>query len=114
MPSKAKSPTTDLLFVGIKGSVLAIRKYDGAIAWSTKLRRGSSFVPILQEGDRLYAASGGEVTCLNGASGRVLWNNRLPGYGMGYAAIAGAGLPISAVALEDAARTAAIVGASSA
>jgi outer membrane protein assembly factor BamB len=111
MPSKSKSAASEHLYVGIKGTVLALRKHDGVIAWSTKLYRGSSFVPIIQEGDRLYAASGGEVTCLDAATGTVLWNNPLKGYGTSYAALAGAGFPISAAALEQAAHAAAAAGA---
>lgn len=95
------------LYVGIRGSVLAMRKHDGAVTWSTKLRRGSSFVPIIQQGDRLYAASGGEVSCLDASTGAVLWHNQLKGYGMSYAALAGAGFPTGAAALEEAARAAA-------
>lgn len=111
MPTKTKSAISEHLYVGIKGTVVAIRKYDGAIAWSTKLYRGSSFVPIIQEGDRLYAASGGEVSCLDCATGTVIWNNHLKGYGMGYAALAGAGFPISAAAMEEASRRAAVIAA---
>ncbi|MFN0008139.1 MAG: PQQ-binding-like beta-propeller repeat protein [Planctomycetota bacterium] len=95
------------LYVGIRGCVLALRKHDGTLTWSTKLRRGSSFVPIIQEGDRLYAASGGEVSCLDAATGAILWHNLLKGYGAGYASLAGAGFPTGAAALEQAARAAA-------
>jgi outer membrane protein assembly factor BamB len=102
------------LYVGIKGGVLALRKHDGKVTWFTKLRRGSSFVPIIQEGDRLYAASGGEVTCLDATSGAVLWHNTLKGYGTGYASLAGAGFPTGAAALEQAARAAAAAGATAA
>jgi outer membrane protein assembly factor BamB len=99
------------LYVGIKGAVLAVRKHDGAVAWTTKLRRGSSFVPIIQEGDRLYVASGGEVSCLDATTGAVLWHNALKGYGMGYVALAGAGFPTGAAAAEQAARAAAAAAA---
>ena len=34
VPSKSKSTLPDLLYVGIKGSVVALQKSDGKIAWS--------------------------------------------------------------------------------
>lgn len=105
MPSKSKS-AGPLLYVGIKGSVLALHKEDGSIAWSVKLRRGASFVPIVQDGSHLYAASGGEVSCLDSATGTVLWHNPLRGFGSGYAALAGGDFPTQA-ALEQAAHAAA-------
>jgi outer membrane protein assembly factor BamB len=107
MPSKPKSEIAGLLYVGIQGNVVAVRMSDGTIAWNTKLRAGSSFVPIVQEGDRIYAASGGEVSCLDSATGTVLWHNRLRGLGAGYAALAGGGFPISAAALDEAAQASA-------
>jgi len=114
MPIKSKAASSEHLYVGIKGHILGIRKYDGTVAWSTKLRRGSSFVPIIQEGDRLYAASGGEVSCLDSATGTVLWHNQLKGFGMGYAALAGGGFPFSAAALEAQAAAAAAGAAAAA
>jgi outer membrane protein assembly factor BamB len=107
MPSTSKSTVGDLLFVGIKGHVVAIRKSSGAVVWSVRPGRGSTFVPIVQEGDRLYTASGGEVSCLDAATGKLLWCNPLKGYGVGYAALAGAGFPTAAAALEQAAQDAA-------
>lgn len=111
MPIK---PRNELVYVGIKGSVLAIRTSDGEIVWSTKLSKGASFVPIVHDGQKLYAASGGEVSCLDAASGEVLWHNPLKGYGTGYAALAGAGFPIGSAAMEEAARAAAVATAISA
>lgn len=112
MPSKKNH--TDLLYVGIRGTVLALRKSDGEITWSVKLRRGTSFVPLIQEGGKLYAASGGEVTCLDAASGDILWHNALKGHGMGYVALAGESFSIGAAASEEAAHAAAAAAAASA
>lgn len=109
MPAKSKN---ELIYAGIRGHVVAIRTSDGEIQWSTKLKKGSSFVPIVQDGQKLYATSGGEITCLDAASGDVLWRNPLKGYGTGYVALAGAGFPVSAAAMEQAARAAAVAAAS--
>ena len=65
-------------------------------------------MPIVQEGDRLYAASGGEVSCLERATGKVLWHNPLKGYRTGFVALAGSGFPTSAAATEQAAQAAAV------
>ncbi len=110
MPIKSRTNPGEYLFVGIKGSVVALRKDDGGIAWEVRLSRGMTFVPLVQEGDRLFAASGGEVTCLDCATGKVLWRNQLKGYGIGYVALAGAGFPTSAVASIEAAQAAAAAG----
>ncbi len=112
MPSKSKFNPMEFLYVGIKGAVLALKKSDGSIAWKTDLSRGSSFVPIVQDGARLFAGSGGEVTCLDCESGRVLWRNPLKGFGTGYLALAGGGFPTSAAA--ETAAIAAAAGAASA
>lgn len=85
-PSTAMS---ELLFVGIQGNVVALRKSDGSLLWSTALRRGSSFVPLLHEGGYVYAVSGGEVSCLDARSGELVWHNKLEGYGMDSACLAG-------------------------
>jgi|RhiMethySRZTD1v2_1073278.scaffolds.fasta_scaffold598567_2 outer membrane protein assembly factor BamB len=107
MPAKSKFDPMQFLYVGIKGCVLALRKSDGSIAWKADLSRGSSFVPIVQDGSRLFAGSGGEITCLDCESGKVLWHNPLKGFGTGYLAIAGGGFPTSAAAAEQAAQAAA-------
>jgi outer membrane protein assembly factor BamB len=101
------------LFVGIKGSVVALRRDTGEIAWTTALPKGSSLVPLVVEGGRVIAISGGEVSCLDPATGKRLWHNKLKGYGTGYAMLAGSQNP-SAVAAIAAATVAAAAGASAA
>ena len=80
--------TPDLLFVGIHGAVVALRRATGEIAWSTPLPAGSTLVPIVTDARRLYAVSGGEVTCLDPRTGEILWHNPLKGYGTGFAMFA--------------------------
>lgn len=109
--AKGSKAVSEHLYVGIRGGVLALKKGDGTVVWSTKMRRGSSFVPIVHEGDRIYASSGGEVCCLDAATGAMLWHNPLKGFGTGYAALAGAGFPTSAAAMEEAARAGAAAAA---
>jgi outer membrane protein assembly factor BamB len=87
----------EFLYVGMRGHVVALRKSDGSIAWDADLPRGSTFVPIVQDGDRVYAASGGEISCLDCGTGEMIWHNPMRGHGAGFVALAGGGFP-SAVA----------------
>jgi outer membrane protein assembly factor BamB len=110
MPSKKFNPM-EFIYVGIRGHVVALRKNDGSIAWKADLPKGSTFVPIVQDGDRLYAASGGEVACLDCATGKAIWHNPMKGYGTGFVALAGSGFPAGAASLEQAAQVALATGA---
>lgn len=115
MAFKRKSGT-GLVYVGIRGMVVAMRKDNGEIAWSVDLRRGSSFVPLIVEDDHVFAVSGGEVTCLDGATGALIWHNPLKGYGMGYALIGGSsnqGAASAVAATEAAAASTASTSAAS-
>jgi outer membrane protein assembly factor BamB len=113
MASK-KASRRSLVYVGINGRVVAVDKADGVVAWSVELRRGSSFVPIVVEDDCVFAVSGGEITCLDGATGELVWHNPLKGFGMGYAMIAGAANPgVAAVAAIQAAAAAGAAAAAS-
>ena len=56
--------------------------------WEWKAPRGSGFVSILLDGDRLVASVSGYVYCLDPVYGQVVWENHLRGYGTGYATLA--------------------------
>jgi outer membrane protein assembly factor BamB len=75
------------LFIGIKGTVLALDRSTGEIVWETPLAEGG-FVNVVLDGNELYAATQGELYRLDPASGEVLWNNGLKGKGFGLIAIA--------------------------
>lgn len=80
-----------LVFVGIKGHVLALDSATGAERWRTKLEgvrmRASSFVHLHRDADNLYATYNGELFCLEPASGMVRWHNQLTGLGTGLASV---------------------------
>ena len=84
--------TSDLLFIGIKGSVVALHRDSGQQIWSIHLE-GSDFVNVLVEGDVVVATTSGEVFQLDALSGNSLWHNPLKGFGLGLASIATAGSP---------------------
>ena len=73
---------TVLLYVGIKGSVVAVDRATGLERWRAKLK-GMTFVSLHRDDRHLYAATGGELFCLDPASGAVVWHNKLKGLGFG-------------------------------
>ncbi len=79
--------TSDLLFIGIHGSVVALSRATGQLLWATKLKAGD-FVNVVLDENRLLATTYGEVFCLDPLNGRVLWHNELKGLGRGLATIA--------------------------
>jgi outer membrane protein assembly factor BamB len=79
-----------VIFVGIRGTVVALESSGGTELWRTKLS-GSYFVNVVVDGDVVYASTHGEVFCLSAASGTILWKNQLKGLGMGLVTIGVAG-----------------------
>jgi outer membrane protein assembly factor BamB len=77
----------NLVCVGIKGSVVAFDQESGTRIWETDLK-GGAFVTLLVDGDRIFAATQGEIFCLRAADGEVLWHDPLKGYGLGFVSIA--------------------------
>ena len=89
--------TSELLFVGVKGHVVALSRLDGAEVWKTKLAGGISFVgerfvTVLVDGDRIYAHSYGKLFCLDSETGSPLWTNDLAGLGYDIATLAVVGM----------------------
>ena len=79
----------NVVFIGIKGTVVALHRTTGDEIWRTKLK-SCHFVNVVHEGDRIFASTIGEVFCLDAASGRILWNNPLKGMGFGLVTFANA------------------------
>ena len=80
--------STRLLFIGIKGSAIAIDRASGQEVWRSKLK-GSDFVNVVLEDGELFAAAHGELFCLDAATGSIRWHNPLKGLGWGLVTIAG-------------------------
>jgi outer membrane protein assembly factor BamB len=78
----------DTVFVGLKGTVLAIDRTSGQTQWSTELK-GSDFVNVSVVDGDLYAACRGRIYRLDPDSGTIQWCNELPGLGWGLVTIAG-------------------------
>ncbi len=79
--------TSELVFVGIGGSVVALNRATGALLWATRLKR-YDFVNVVVEEDNILATCQGEIFCLDKITGNVQWHNPLKGYGTGLATIA--------------------------
>jgi outer membrane protein assembly factor BamB len=79
--------TSDLVFIGIKGSVVALNRATGGQVWATHLR-GSGFVNVVLQNEAVLASCDGEMFCLDPLTGNARWHNPLTGFGMGLATIA--------------------------
>ena len=79
--------TNPSVFIGIRGTVLALDRATGEELWRRPLV-GSDFVNVaLVEGD-LFATSRGELFALDPGTGEVRWHNPLKGLGRGLLTIA--------------------------
>ncbi len=76
-----------VVYIGIKGTIVALDRMTGAILWETKLK-GSSFVTVHLDRDRIFGYTYGELFSMYIATGALLWQNKLPGMGMGLISIA--------------------------
>lgn len=79
----AERTVSDLVFVGFNSRVVALDRYTGEIAWQWKSPKGSGFVSLLLDGDRLIASVNGYTYCLEPLFGQQVWFNPLKGLGVG-------------------------------
>ena len=105
------------IYIGVRGSVLALDPSTGAQLWQTELT-GSGFVNIVLQGKLILATTKGEIFALDPASGATVWHNKLTGFGLGFVTIAGAsqapvGAAIDASQQNDAALAAGTAAATS-
>ncbi len=84
--------SSDLIFVGIKGSVVALERATGRQVWATHLK-GSDAVNVLVDDAIVLAACWGEIFCLDKLNGNPLWHNPLKGFGIGLATLATDAVP---------------------
>jgi outer membrane protein assembly factor BamB len=105
--------TSDVLYIGIGGHVVAIDRATGTERWRCKLR-SAHFVTISVQPDAIYAGAHGELFCVDPATGTVRWKNRLKGLGTSIVAFddsTTATIIAAAVAAQAAAMAAAGAGA---
>ncbi len=89
------------IYLGVKGSVIALNSATGQQLWATALK-GGEFVNVVLDGNNLYATARGEMFCLDPQTGSIRWHNPLKGYGWGLISLAGEGVAqnVSALAAE--------------
>jgi outer membrane protein assembly factor BamB len=75
----------ELIFVGLRGYVIALHRDTGEIVWNCRPRINVGPISLLLDSDRLIVSTNGYIYCLDPLTGRVLWNNPLRGYGVGIA-----------------------------
>lgn len=109
----------NFVFLGINGSVIALDEKTGDQVWATKLK-GSDFVNLVLNENKLYATAKGEIFCLDPGIGKILWQNPLKGMGHGLVCIAAPGSQPNLTAAikkkknqDEAAATAAVTAAGS-
>jgi outer membrane protein assembly factor BamB len=78
---------TDLVFIGIKGSVIALNRATGEQVWIRRLK-GADFVNLVLDRETILASCYGEIFCLDALTGAALWHNPLKGFGLGLTTIA--------------------------
>jgi outer membrane protein assembly factor BamB len=83
---------TDLVFIGIRGSVVALNRATGEQVWATHLKV-SDFVNVVVQNEAVLASCHGEVFCLDPFTGEGRWHNPLKGFGFGLATMATAANP---------------------
>ncbi len=77
----------DLVFVGFNSRVVALDRYTGDLVWQWKSPKGSGFVALLLDGDRLIASVQGYTYCIEPLFGQQVWTNPLKGMGVGVPSI---------------------------
>ncbi|MBC7895502.1 MAG: PQQ-binding-like beta-propeller repeat protein [Cytophagaceae bacterium] len=82
-----RSATSSLMYLGIRGRVVALNRMTGDEVWRAELK-GSGFVQVARDQDYVYATTRGEIFCLTPDTGQLVWNNPLKGLGMDLASIA--------------------------
>lgn len=99
-PDNVYVAVKDIVYLGLKGHVVAVDKKDGATLWQTKLKgglaSGDRFVTLLIEDARVYAHTCGELFCLDADTGEILWNNGLEGLGYDIGSLASEGISSAA------------------
>jgi len=73
----------DLVYVGFNSRIAALDRYTGEIVWQWKSPKGSGFVSLLLDGDRLIASVQGYTYCLDPLFGQQVWSNEMKGFGTG-------------------------------
>lgn len=83
LPIESSGINESLVYVGFNSRVVALDRTTGRLVWDWKSPKGSGFVAVLLDGDRLMVSVQGYTYCLDPNSGVELWSNPLSGMGVG-------------------------------
>lgn len=75
------------IFIGIKGYAVCLDKHSGHEIWRTKLKSMATITTITHDEKRVFAYANGHLFCLEASSGKIKWENNLPGLGHSYCVI---------------------------
>lgn len=78
-----------LVFIALKKHVVAIERASGREVWRQDLGRKDDLITLVLDGDLLIAYASGHLFGLDPGTGRIVWENDLPGLGYGHCIIAG-------------------------
>ena len=106
----------DMLFVAFNKQVAALDAATGQIIWQWKAPKGSGFVSLLLDGERLFVAVHGYTYCLDAVNGDPVWANPMKGFGVGVTSLTNSRGQseqafLGAAAAQQAAQQAAVGGA---
>ncbi len=87
-PASEQRSLSDLVFVAFNSRIAALDRYTGEIVWDWKSPKGSGFVTLLLDGDRLIASVNGYTYCIDPLYGQTVWNNNMGGFGLGTPSLA--------------------------
>jgi len=79
-----------IIFVGFNSRVAAMDRDTGQLLWKWKARKGTGYVTVLLDGDRLIVSVIGYTYCLDPVTGQEYWFNELSGMGTGVTSLASA------------------------
>ena len=94
----------DMLFVGFNKQVAALDAATGQMIWQWKAPKGTGFVSLLLDGERLFVAVHGYIYCLDAVNGDPVWANPMKTFGYGVTSLT-TSRGQSEQAILDAART---------
>lgn len=78
----------DLVYIGFNKQVFGIDRYNGSITWEWKASKGTGYIGILLDGDRLIVNCSGWTWCLDPITGSEIWHQEFKGKGTGIASMA--------------------------
>lgn len=80
--------TAECVYIAFAKHVVALDRMTGSIRWQWRIPKGKAYPALLVDDDQLFVSAMGYTYCLDPYTGRVIWQNELPGLGTGVACIA--------------------------